>query len=88
MTLSTDTQTPTQATGQTQHRRTAERGRLVAYGAGLALVAALGALWAVGDSSYGTDDGPSSTYARPLEALNGQSLAAYLAAHQADRLAR
>ena len=46
------------------------------------------AVWLVGGSSYGTDDVPSSAYAQPLEALHGDSLATYVAAHEAARLAR
>ena len=85
MTLSTDTRTQHPATRRS--RRPASL-RLQAYGVGIALAAALGALAFAGQSTYGPGDGPISAYARPTPALHGQTLSVYIATHQTSRLIR
>ena len=62
--------------------------RMWAYGAGVGLAVALGALALAAPSTYGQGEGSDSAYSRPTQALNGQSLASYVAKHQADRLTR
>ncbi len=85
MTLTTDTRTPQSATRRSRRLTPA---RIGAYGAGVALAVALGALALNAPSTYGQADERGSAYARPTQALQGQSLAAYISRHQADRLAR
>ena len=85
MTLTTDTQRPQSAT---RRERRLPPARIAAYGAGVALAVALGALALNAPSTYGQADEPDSAYARPTQSLQGQSLAAYISGHQADRLAR
>lgn len=90
MNLSTDTQTPTTSEGTRPGRGPS---RLELYGVGIALVAGIGVVAFVGQSDYSPGD-PSgggqttSAYARPTKALDGQTLAGYLADHYADRVAR
>jgi len=85
MTISTDTQMSEQATRRSPRPGSA---RLEAIVVGVALAAALGVLALVGHSTYGSGHDGDSAYARPTPALHGQSLAAYIAAHQAGRLPR
>jgi hypothetical protein len=61
---------------------------LKTYGIGIALVAGLGTLALTGRSTYEPTDVGTSAYARPTPALDGQSLAAYIAAHEVTRLGR
>ena len=84
MTLTTDTQTPQTATRPARHLTLA---RVWTFGTGVALAVALAALALNAPSTNGRDE-PGSAYARPTQALQGQSLAAYISGHQADRLAR
>jgi len=83
MILSTDTQAQ-----QTASRRPRRPGfvRLGAYGVGVALAVALGALSFADQSTYGAGDRPVSAYARQTPAVRGQTLAAYVAADQDNRL--
>ena len=92
MTLSTQTQTPTRPSPARRRRRPG-RADLVTAGVGIALAAGIGAVVLTGQSTYGPSDGAyggadtsPSAYARPLPALGGQTLAAYLADHQSSRL--
>jgi hypothetical protein len=83
MTISTDSSTSEQA-----HRRARRPGtaRLEAIGVGIALAVALGVLAQLGHSGYGSVHDGDSPYARPTPALHGQTLASYVAAHEARRL--
>jgi hypothetical protein len=92
MTLSTDTQTQA-AADETPHRR--GPSRLELYGVGIALAAGIGVVALVGQdnpSSYAPDvssgAGTASAYSRPTDALDGRTLAGYLADHYSDRVAR
>ena len=83
MTFSTDA--PAQQSNVRRPRRPIYR-RLAAAGTGAAFVGSVIALLLTGPSTYG--GGADSSYARRTAALHGQSLAAYVAEHQAARLAR
>jgi hypothetical protein len=87
MTLPTSTRTHTQHRDTRPPRRPGSV-RLQALGVGVALAVALGAMALSGQSTYESEDGDHTTYARPTAALHGQPLAVYLAAHQSGRLAR
>ena len=83
MTISTDA--PAQQSNFRRPRRPIYR-RLAAGGTGAAFVGAVVAVLLTGPSTYG--GGADSADTRPTPGLHGQSLAAYVADHQAARLAR
>ena len=92
MTLFPDTQTQVSSDDT---RRGRGPSRLELVGVGIALAAGLGVVAFVGqdnpanyapDSSSGA--GLTSAYSRPTQALDGQTLAGYLADHYSDRVAR
>ena len=86
MTISTQP-TPTTRADATPDRARPGAGRLVGYGAGTVAALGLAALILLsGPASYEPGGGDQSAYSRPTNALDGQSLAAYIAAHQATRL--
>ncbi|MEO6511565.1 MAG: hypothetical protein ABIO16_11285 [Nocardioides sp.] len=67
---------------QTTHRQDI----LIAF-AGVAAALGLGAVVLLtGPALYGAAEPAPSPYARPVQALDGQTLAMYLADHQSNRL--